>query len=213
MVRLEGVKEFKVRLEKAGNQVLIGTADRQAAALFRTRRGKACNQHEAAGPDHTPEHIGVGKPIRTFGQKVQNGPVMPQIKTIYGLPFCDIDSDEAQTARFAAQPLPYLCQGHRGNIQHRDIREALCQEGIRKSGSAGANINNASIQPQPAGLGSGARTFLACADTSSPYCQAWLRTRDPNAPGEGPPCLSPCGVVTRAFSLAQLGFRAFTAMA
>jgi hypothetical protein len=132
MVRLEGVKEFKVRAEKAGNQVLIGTADRQAAASFRTRRGKACNQHEAAGPDHTPEHIGVGKPIRTFGQKVQNGPIMPQIKTIYGLPFCDIDSDEAQTARFAAQPLPYLCQGHRGNIQHRDIREASAK---RASGS------------------------------------------------------------------------------
>jgi hypothetical protein len=145
VIFLKRVKEFIVMPEKGSYRVLVSPMNRQATTSFRTAWSKPGDQDKAPGLHRTSKHISVSQAICVFRQKVQYGPVMPEIVDTFGLPFRDIDNHEAKPNHFAAQPLLCLCQGCRRNIKHCDVREALGQEGIRETGGARTNIDNVCV--------------------------------------------------------------------
>ena len=121
------------------------TNDRQTTALGRPVFGKRGNDHMAARFDR-PQHRGhISNALRGLRQKVKNGPIMPDIKSVHrqhnpGIVCRNPPNRPALTTQ------PPLCrlQGGFGKIQHGQMLVARCQQIIYQRGGSTTHVNDGS---------------------------------------------------------------------
>ncbi len=111
----------------------VVSVDGQPAAFFRAVECKRSNYDMTAGLDSLSHARGVSNTVRRINQKMEGGPVMPNVENLRQVPFGSVRDDPLHQARPFTQPrLGGFERGLR-NVQHRHPTESARDEAINKT--------------------------------------------------------------------------------
>ncbi len=112
--------QMEVIAQQALQALSIMLNDIESAALQRTSRREARDDRTSAGFQHGPQRVRIGVLIARFGQKMQDGAIMPQVYLRIRPPLRHIPRNPTDVLRLGAKPL--LRTGKRGsrNIENKN---------------------------------------------------------------------------------------------
>jgi hypothetical protein len=123
-MRLFGLSDEKEAFAKLGRQRLgVIAADIEVTAAPRPVVGEAGDDEVASGPDRLPGQVDIVPSVRRIDQKVEHGPVMPDIERTEGLSFGDIGYNPIDRAGTLAEPRPGRAQRGLGDVEDGDFLE------------------------------------------------------------------------------------------
>ena len=128
MVVASGINQDEIASEDLGQRVRIMADDRQTAASLRTVRGERPDDDVSPWLDSPFDPIDVGGLIGWIDQKMERGPVVPQIVVLRRLPFRDVRDHPLDLAAALAETFPGCGKGGSGKIEDRESVELSGQQ-------------------------------------------------------------------------------------
>ena len=116
--------------------------DCQTAASLRPIRRKRADNHMPAGTHRISYAFGVGRAVSWISQKMERGPIMPNIVAFIRAPSRHIRNNPCDVLSPRTKPLPRCSQGFFRDIEHTERTKAFCDQGIDQTRCTASNIND-----------------------------------------------------------------------
>ena len=118
MVVSSCIHEDEIASQNLAQSGRVMAHDRQATASFRTVRSERTDDHVPPRFNRLLDSINIGGLIGVIGQKMEGGPIVPQIIRLRRLPFRDVGDDPLDLGAPIAETLSGCRKGGSGKVEN-----------------------------------------------------------------------------------------------